>query len=66
MPIQSAHLKIKSYNSIVKKSLKLFYTNNLQQILEASLEIATNIDLVISKLMIKVGDEEIIGVVKDK
>ena len=50
---------MKAYNSIIKTKLQITYINDSENKLEATLEMPSNPDLVISKMKIKIGDQEI-------
>ncbi len=67
MPIQSVNYHVTAFNSVLKTKITIVYLNDSQSKIEAMLEMPSNPDIVISKMIIKVGDRlEIRGVVKDK
>ncbi|CDW76097.1 UNKNOWN [Stylonychia lemnae] len=66
LPLLEVLYKIKVVNSLVKSELHLTYLNESDKSQEITLETPTNYDLVISKLKIKIGDNEIEAQIQDK
>lgn len=53
-------------NSIATIELKQVFVNELEDPIEATYSFPTDPDIVVSKLVFKLGDKEVIGKVKDK
>lgn len=66
MPLQGVDYRVVVNNSIVKTTLNLQYLNDQDKKIEAVLEMPTNTEVVIAQLKVKIGDKEVIAVVKEK
>ncbi len=66
MPIKGVKYLVKVYNSIIKTKLQITYINDSDNKLEATLEMPSNPDLVIGKMKIRIGEQEITSEVKEK
>ena len=66
MPIKGFRLRVKANNSLLKSSFRITYLNDSDEKIEATLQMATNFDMVIHKLLVIIGDQRIKGQVTEK